>query len=189
MAAEPFIGEIRLFGFSFAPNSWALAQGQLYSTSQYSALFALYGTSFGGNGQTTFAIPDLRGRIPIGQGQRTGGAGYAMGTVAGSEKASLQLNNMPTHNHTFTGTLNALENKATLQAPEAGAQLARSLDQNGTDTPLIYVPAGTSGIQFGLGGVNGTTGVTGGSDAFSTLSPVVGLNYSVALNGIFPSRN
>jgi microcystin-dependent protein len=189
MAGEPFVGEIRLFGFNYAPRNWALAQGQQLGIAQNQALFALYGVTYGGNGTTTFNLPDLRGRIPIGQGQRPGGQSYTMGTAVGTEQTTLQLTNLPAHTHTFTGTLNAVQTKATAQGPNAGSLLARGTDENGTDNPLVYVPAGTTGTQVGLGGVNGTTAPTGSNQPFTTLPPVLGLNYSVALNGIFPSRN
>jgi len=185
MAGEPFIGEVRLFGFSYAPRNWALAQGQTLPINQYQALFSLFGTTYGGNGQTTFNLPDLRGRIPIGQGQRAGGSAYGMGQIAGTEATTLQTANLPPHVHTFTGTLSASQAKATENTPDNGSVLGRSNATN--DSPLIYVPAGTGTVT--LNGVSGTTQPTGSGTPVSTLSPVLGLNYSVALSGIFPSRN
>jgi microcystin-dependent protein len=189
MAGEPFLGEVRLFGFSYAPRGWSTAQGQILGVAQNSALYSLYGTTYGGNGTNTFGLPDLRGRIPIGQGQGPGLPSIQMGTITGTPQTALTLANLPTHNHSFTGTLNAVQGKASTQAPDAGSLLARANDENGTDNPFIYVPAGTSGTQVGLGGVSGTTAPAGSSQPFSTLPPVLGLNYSVALAGIFPSRN
>src|SRR5580700_6989581 len=96
--SEPFLGEIRMFGFNFAPNGWALCNGQTLAISQYSALFALLGTTYGGNGTTTFQLPNLQGQVPIHQGNGGGGT-YVIGEASGSPNVTLLNNNMPLHNH------------------------------------------------------------------------------------------
>ncbi len=101
---EPFLGQIQAFGFSFAPRGWATCQGQILSISQNTALFSLLGTTYGGNGQTTFALPDLRGRAAIGQGQGPGLSAYTIGEVGGAESTSLTTANLPMHNHLATST-------------------------------------------------------------------------------------
>src|SRR4051794_10683767 len=97
--SEPFIGEVIMFAGNFAPRGWALCQGQLLSIAQNTALFSILGTTYGGNGQTTFALPDLRGRVPLGQGQGPGLSSYVLGEVAGNENVTLISTQMPQHNH------------------------------------------------------------------------------------------
>lgn len=190
MANNPYVGEVRLFGFSFAPRGYVLAQGQVLSISQYTALFALYGTTYGGNGSSTFGIPDLRGRVAVGQGQRPGGNNYPIGAQTGSESTTLLTQNLPAHVHGFTGTINAIQTKGTDNAPDTGSLLARAIDGGGTGAvPQIYVPAGTTGTQVPLGGLSGTVAPTGSNLPVSVLQPLLALNYSIALQGIFPSRN
>lgn len=101
MSTEPFIGEIKIFGFNFAPPNYQLCNGQIVSISQNTALFSLLGTTYGGNGQTTFALPDLRGRMPIGQGQGPGLPDYMMGEVSGTTNTTLTTANLPAHTHTL----------------------------------------------------------------------------------------
>lgn len=104
---ENFLGEIRLMGFPKAPRGWAFCQGQSLPINQNSALFGLLGTQFGGDGVTTFKLPDLRGRVAVGQGASPTGSGYRMGQTAGTESVALTVAQMPGHDHAFTGTLNA----------------------------------------------------------------------------------
>lgn len=189
MANGQYLGEIRAFGFGFAPVQWAMCNGQTLSIASNQALFALLGTTYGGNGVTTFQLPNLQGRAALHFGTSTTGASYGIGQNAGAETVTLTIAQMPAHTHVVTGTLNAVQTKATDQAPAAGSQFARSVDQNGTDNPRIYVPSGTTGTNVGLGGVNGTAGVTGGSQPHSIMQPYLVLNYCIATQGIFPSRN
>jgi microcystin-dependent protein len=183
--ATPFIGEIVGFGGNFAPRGYALCQGQLLSIAQNTALFSILGTTYGGNGQTTFALPDLRGRAPIGQGQGPGLQNYSLGQNGGTESTTLQTGNLPSHTH--AGTLNATTTKATSQVAAAGSLLAKSVDTGGTAVPDIYVPAATTGAQVALGGL--TIGNTGSNLPFAILSPYLTINWLIALEGIFPSRN
>ncbi|THD34764.1 MAG: phage tail protein [Sphingomonas sp.] len=183
--SEPFLGEIRIFPYNFAPRGWATCSGQILSIAQNTALFSLLGTTYGGNGQTTFALPDLRGRAPIGQGQGPGLSPYTLGQIGGTETTTLLTTNMPIHTH--AATLNATTTKATSQVAAAGSQLAKSVDAGGTAVPEIYVPSGTGGTQVALGGL--TVGTAGGSQPFSLLNPYLVLEPCIALEGIFPSRN
>ncbi|RYY14457.1 MAG: phage tail protein, partial [Cytophagaceae bacterium] len=104
---SPYLGEIRSIAFGFAPKGWALCNGQLLAVNQNQALFSLLGTTYGGNGQTTFALPNLQGRVPVGTGQLPGGTTYTLGMMAGTESVSLQQGQLPPHTHAVTGTLQA----------------------------------------------------------------------------------
>ncbi|HSX55941.1 MAG TPA: tail fiber protein [Sphingomonas sp.] len=194
--ATPFIGQLMTVGFNFAPRNWATCSGQILSIAQNTALFSLLGTTYGGNGQTTFALPDLRGRAAMGWGQGPGLSNRSLGEVGGTENTTLISTNMPSHTHTLTPvTVNAVNIKASEQAPQAGAYLGRGVDTATTpdSIPEIYVPASAVTTQplIPLGGVNsaGTTGVSGNSIPFSTMQPYLVLTQVIALQGIFPSRN
>ncbi|WP_010185613.1 phage tail protein [Sphingomonas sp. PAMC 26605] len=191
-----YMGQIRTFGFNFAPVGMALCNGTIMAISQNAALFSLLGTNFGGDGQRTFALPNLQSRVPLGMGQGGGLSPYTMGEAGGVESVTLLSQQMPMHGHGFapTGALSAVQTKATDQAPDAGALLARSVDGvvGSTSLPQIYVPAGTAGTSVALGGLNlaaGTTAATGGSQPHPNLQPYLAVNYSIVLAGLFPSRN
>ncbi|MFN4096164.1 MAG: phage tail protein [Sphingomonas sp.] len=195
---QPFIGEIMIFPYNFPPRNWAFCEGQLLSIAQNTALFSLLGTTYGGNGQTTFALPDLRGRAAMGQGQGPGLSNRTMGEVSGSENVTLLSTQMPQHVHSLagaTGTLNAVDIKATEQSPQTGAYLARGVDTAPSPdmVPEIYVPAATGDpvTKVPLAGVNvaGNTQIAGGSQPHSTMQPYLVLSPVIALVGIFPSRN
>ena len=195
MGSQPFVGSIHIFGFNFPPVGFAACNGQLLSLSQNTALFSLLGITYGGNGQTVFQLPDLRGRVPIHMGQGPGLPTYVIGEVAGTPSVTITPTQMPIHTHGFTGTgsgLNALTVKATTQTPAAGSMLGRSNDTSpAAAQPLIYVPAGTAGQTAALGGltVAGTIAQTGGSQPLPIMQPYLALNFCIALTGIFPSRN
>jgi len=162
------------FGFNFAPRNWAMCNGQILSIAQNTALFSLLGTTYGGNGQTTFALPDLRGRVGIHFGQGPGLSPYALGQVGGTETTSLTINNLPAHTHPFAPP--CVDDDATGGIP-TGKSPATSANN-------IYAsPTGTATMA------PGTTGPTGGSQPFSILPPYLAVNWCIALNGIFPSRN
>lgn len=196
--SEPFLGQLLTVGFNFPPRGWAFCQGQILSIAQNTALFSLLGTTYGGNGQTTFALPDLRGRVAMGQGQGPGLSPRTLGEISGTENTTLVTSNMPAHNHTIAPgqvSVNAVNVKASEQAPQAGAFLGRGVDTapNPDSIPEIYVPASAAQGQplIPLGGVNvaGSTGLNGSNIPFSTLQPYLVLNQCIALEGIFPSRN
>jgi microcystin-dependent protein len=164
--AEPFLSEIRMMSFSFAPQGWALCSGQLMPINQNQALFSLLGTTFGGNGQTTFALPDLRGRVPI----HVGG-GHTLGERSGEEAHTVTVQEMPAHLH----PMSAVNVPATTNVP-TGAMLAQA---NAAYTPAANLTALAAGEI-----VN-----TGGSQPHANMQPYLALNFSIALQGIFPSPN
>lgn len=196
--SDPFLGQLLQVGFNFAPVGWAQCSGQLMSISQNSALFALLGTQFGGDGQSTFALPDLQGRVGIGSGNGAGLSPYVIGEKSGAESVTLTQNNMPAHTHpaAFAAppSLNAATGKATLQAPVDGAVLAKSVDSDPLTPdalPAIYSPAGTA-APVALGGLNISAinvGQAGGNMPTSIVQPFLSVMTIIALQGIFPSRN
>lgn len=177
---EGYIAQILLFAGNFAPRNWAFCNGQILSIAQNTALFSLLGTTYGGNGQTTFALPDLRGRVPVGPGQGPGLSIINLGQVGGTETATLLITNMPAHNHTLSVTPRAVS--------EAGD----------TADPTNAFPANTgaldreykaSGTFVNMGAATATSGLAGNSQPFSIRNPYLGMNYIICLQGIFPSRN
>ncbi|HEX9595556.1 MAG TPA: tail fiber protein [Anaerolineales bacterium] len=171
---ESFIGSIILFAGNFAPRDWAFCQGQLLSIAQNTALFSILGTTYGGNGQTTFALPDLRGRAPIGVGQGPGLSNITLGEQSGSENVTLLATNMPPHTHDYIPA-----------ASQAGS----------SDSPVGLVPAtdpnrsNIYGSPDGTRMAPGTTGIAGGGQPVSIQNPFLGLDCIICLEGIFPSRN
>lgn len=170
---NPFLGEIRNFGFNFAPRGWLMCQGQLLSIAQNTALFSLLGTTYGGNGQTTFGLPDYRGRVAVGIG--TGpGPNVVQGEASGTPTTTLLVSNLPAHTH----PLNAKTGVGNQAAP-TGHLLAASDQRNsqytsaGADTTLS-----TSAI-----------GNTGSGTPIDNMQPYLGSNFCIATQGIFPSRN
>jgi microcystin-dependent protein len=193
-----YIGQIIQGGWNFAPRDTAFCNGQQISIAQNTALFALLGTTFGGNGQTTFALPDLRGRSMVHWGTGPGLSTIQLGQAAGVEQITLTSGQMPQHTHgaTFasTSTLGASTTKGTLQAPSNGAVLARTKDgaTPGPSLPLIYLPSGTA-TDVTLGGLNVagtvTNAIAGGSQPVGIRNPYLGITHAIAMFGIFPSRS
>ena len=173
--SEPFVGEIRMFAGNFAPRGWALADGQLLAISGNDALFSLYGTIYGGDGRTTFALPDLRGRIPIHAGTGPGLSPRALGSKSGAEKASVSNAQLPSHTHAWAATATA----ATSSNP-SGAGLA-----NPANTDVLQDD--TTGNLVAMAGNMITN--TGGSQQHDNVQPFLCINFIVALVGIYPSRN
>lgn len=176
---EGYIAQIIMFAGNFAPQSWAFCQGQILSIAQNTALFALVGTTYGGNGQTTFALPDLRGRVPVGTGTGPGLSPIVLGQVAGTANTTLLVTNLPAHNHTATTTVGVSSANASTEEPD-GSVLA-------TQPNNFYAPANT--VSGAMGGVTTTIGNTGGGQPFNNYPPYLGMNYVICINGIFPSRN
>lgn len=180
--STPFIGELRTFGFNFAPRGWAMCNGQLLAIAQNQALFSLLGTTYGGNGTTNFALPNLQGRMALHFG--TGLSNYVQGQVAGTASVTMLAANMPSHTHTAQAT-------ATQPASTGGG---------GADTPVGNVPA-NSAPQLNFAGIGAATGSlaspsvsataqpAGGNQPFANMPPYLALNICIALQGIFPSRN
>jgi len=185
--SQPYLGMIILVPYNFAPRGWAFCNGQILPINQNTALFSLLGTTYGGNGQTTFALPNLQGRVPIGQGQ-----GHVIGEVGGVETVTLTVNQMPTHTHVITpGGLaatskvkNAAGNRQTpvgnVPAIEAAGVTATYSDQ----VPDASMGAGAIAISG-----NPTAATAGLSQPFDNLQPYLTMSYCIALQGIFPSRN
>ncbi len=169
--SQPFLGEIRVLSFNFPPRGWFACEGQLLPISQYTALFSLIGTFYGGNGTSTFALPDFRGRAPIHQGNN-----FFIGQSAGSETATILESNLPAHSHTLAASTAV----ATTQSP-TGAYLAQP-ERSG---PALYETTGAASTALAIGSLASA----GGNQPISTHQPTVVLNFCIAYQGIFPSRN
>jgi microcystin-dependent protein len=165
--SEPFLGEVKIVGFNYAPKGWALCNGQLLPINQNQALFSLLGTNYGGNGQTTFALPNLQGRVAVHMG-----AGFTIGQAAGQSAHTVTMGEMTAHNHVLSATPNA----GTTAVP-TGNVYGKTL-QN------------TYGGFTNLGTMApGVVGNFGGSQPHENMMPYLTLNFCIALQGIFPSRN
>jgi microcystin-dependent protein len=170
--SEPFLGEIIMFAGNFNPRGWALCQGQILSIAQNTALFSILGTTYGGNGQTTFALPDFRSRCPVGQGQGPGLSSYSLGQQGGTESTTLTINQMPAHTHGLNGF------NADAESTKVQGNLPATTPGN------AYAPSGQVVAMNAQG-----TSIQGGSQPFSILQPYLCINFIIALEGIFPSRN
>lgn len=175
--SQPFIGEIRLLPYNFAPLGWATCSGQLLSIAQNDALFALIGTTYGGDGQTTFALPDLRGRLPVHQGQGPGLSNYTIGQVAGTESVTLISTQLPAHTHTLIATTAAATSLTPGNALLPGAVSG--------DTFYVNTTAGNTMAPMS----NQMLSQAGGSQPHENTMPTLTLQFCMALEGIFPSRN
>lgn len=165
--AEPFLSEIRIMSFAFAPKNWALCNGQLLPINQNQALFALLGTTFGGDGRVNFALPDLQGRTPIHVG-----SGHTLGDRGGEQAHTLSISEMPTHVHVLSGTSNA--GNAQIPAGNLMAQTASQAYHAADNALVAFAPAAIS--------------TTGGSQAHLNMQPFLTLSFCIALLGIFPSQ-
>jgi len=173
--SEPFIGQVILFAGNFAPRGWAFCDGQLMSIAQNTALFSILGTTYGGDGQTTFALPDLRGRVPVHPGQGPGLSFYDLGQVGGSETNTLTVSQMPVHNHLLGGSSQTAD-----QASPSGNVLAT--EPTGS-TALYHTAAPDQTLN------PASIGVSGGSQPVENIQPFSCLNFIIALEGIYPSRS
>jgi microcystin-dependent protein len=172
MAYESFIASIMPVGFNFEPRGWALCNGQIISIAQNTALFSLLGTTYGGNGTTTFALPDLRGRFAIGTGQGTGLSPNSLGETGGSENVDLTIAQMPAHAHAFTVAANSFDGE--VSNPTQGSISSKN---NG------FSPTANGS----LGGIN--VSPQGSGQPFSIRNPYLGVNFCIAMQGIFPPRS
>ena len=177
--AEPFLGQIVMFGGNFAPRSWALCDGQLLSIAQHSALFSILGTTYGGDGRVTFGLPDLRGRVAMHKGNGPGLTPRSLGARGGAEEVSLTTNQMPSHNHAA--------------AAHGVAPAGNSNDANGNfwadDAGVASgtYHTGPANVQMNAGAV--TVANEGSGQGHPNVQPFLCVNYIIALQGIFPSRN
>jgi microcystin-dependent protein len=181
--SDQFLGEIRMVGFNFAPLGWALCNGQLLSISQYSALFSLLGTQFGGNGTSNFQLPNLQSCVPVDQGQGPGLSSYFMGEMMGQENVSLLLQEMPSHSHTF----GASTAHGALTTPVNNVLAITASGTGRTPPPgnLDFLPA--------AGNNNATMaptmiGTAGGSQPHPNIQPYLTVNFIIAMSGVYPTR-
>lgn len=178
--SEPFLSEIKVVSFNFAPKGWALCNGQFMPINQNQALFSLLGTTYGGNGQTTFALPDLRGKVPI----HFGGS-HDLGEVAGSTAVTVNIQQLPTHIHMMMAK-NATADLVNGSIPANTKSLAQAGAATANPPPAVNLYAG--GNPTAALGAGSCTN-TGGSQAHNNMMPYLTLNFIIALQGIFPSQN
>ncbi len=169
--STPYIGEIRVVGFNFAPINWAPCDGRLLPISEYDALFNLLGTTYGGDGVNTFALPNLQGRIPLHQGS-LGGIPYIIGEFAGTETVTLTTNQIPAHAH----TLNAQSGAGSQSSPSGGVWASSSLDQYSAASPTTQMSP--TSLQN-----------SGGSQPHENMPPFLCVNFVISLFGVYPSQN
>jgi len=172
--STPFMSEIKIMSFNFPPKGWAMCNGQLLPINQNQALFSLLGTTYGGNGQTNFALPDLRGRSPLHEG-----SGFNLGERAGETAHTLTLSELPSHNHFM-----ACSDAAGDTVPPATAAQHNIWAQT-TQNPYAAFNANNPIVAMNPGSI----GLTGGSQPHDNMSPYLVLNFCIALQGIFPSQN
>ncbi|KFF48664.1 tail protein [Gammaproteobacteria bacterium MFB021] len=194
MSDQSYIGAISGWAPNFAPRNWAFCQGQLLPVSQYQTLFSILGTTYGGDGRTTFALPDLQGRVPIGEGQLPGGSAYKLGQKAGQETVTLTEQQMPAHSHgatvTATASLPASDKPATTATPTADTVLASAngaLGRESVDVKIYAPKPGSVSLPLSTT-ASVTVGNAGGNQPFSVLQPYTVINYIICLQGIYPQR-
>ena len=170
---DPFVAEIRIFPFNFAPKGWAWCDGQLLPLSQNTALFSLLGTTYGGNGKSNFALPDLQGRAPMHPGQGPGLSLHDLGETGGSETVSLLESEIPSHSHTLRGT----SDDADLKAPTSNRVLARSV------SGFAYT-ASVPDVDM----ASGALAPAGGDQPHNNMQPYLTFYFCIALQGVFPPR-
>jgi len=175
--ANPFLGEIRAFGFQYAPVGWLMCNGQLLAINQYAALFSLLGTTYGGNGVQTFALPDLRGRVAVHVG---GTGGYVQGTSTGQENVSLNTAQLPMHPHNINAAISTTANRASSPGPTV--ILGSGSTSVGGNTAASIYAGGASNVQLAPLAVNG------GGQPHENRMPSLVMNYCIAMSGIFPTR-
>jgi len=172
-----FLAQIQQVAFNFAPKTWATCAAQILSIQTNAALFSLLGTTYGGNGQTTFGLPDLRGRVAIHWGQGPGLSNYVLGEQAGTQSVTMLASNLPLHIHTFVAN-----NQTSTQPSPSGNALAQGGVYQGNN---LFLYGTAAGVTMNAG----TIAASGGSQPISILQPYNTLQYCIALQGIFPSRN
>ncbi|MGC2236232.1 MAG: tail fiber protein [Pyrinomonadaceae bacterium] len=171
---DEFIGIIKMFAGSFAPRGWAFCSGQIMSIAQNSALFSILGTTYGGDGQTTFALPDMRSRVPIHPGVGPGLSSYSLGQTGGVESETLNATQLPSHVHPYQPSANEGDPGTKEPAGSYLAKAATNLYASSTDGTLM-------GVQ--------NTGASGGNQPFPIIQPYLGVNFIICLEGLYPSRN
>ena len=180
-ASDPFIAEIVMFGGNFAPRGWAFCEGQLLQISQYTAVFALLGTTYGGDGRVTFGLPDLRGRAAIHPGSGPGLSTYRLGQKGGVEQVTLTVNQVPSHTHAATATAHASSTRGNDSDPTGNIMAVKSRTN-------IYSNVAPD-VTMKAASVTVSNANTGGSQAHENRMPYLAINHIIALVGTFPSRN
>jgi microcystin-dependent protein len=170
--SNQFLGEMRIFSFNFPPKGWALCNGQLLSIQQNAALFSILGTTYGGNGQTTFALPNMQSRLPVHVGQGPGLSNYTLGELGGSENVTLLTNQMPAHTHG-------------VRAVTAGGNLGPTTNNSWANVASNPYKASNDNSSMNPA----TIGPNAGGQPHPNIAPYLTLNFSIALVGIFPTRN
>ncbi|MGB3181823.1 MAG: tail fiber protein [Cyclobacteriaceae bacterium] len=193
---DAFIATVLPWAPNFAPRNWAFCQGQLLAISSNTALFSLIGTEYGGDGRTTFGLPDLRGRVIVGEGRGPGLAPRILGQKGGIETVTLDVNELPSHNHAAVTSnlqvsLQASSQQATEHVPTEGAVLAAAHDEDSGTDVFAYKPGVAPDVTLAGGSVSGNIviGNTGGGLGHQNMQPYQVLNYIICLYGIFPSRS
>jgi microcystin-dependent protein len=179
--SQPFIGEIRAFGFQFAPTDWAFCNGQLLAIAQFDALFAVIGTTYGGDGQATFALPNLQGQIPMHWGNGAGGFNTTIGQAQGTTNVTLTTAQTPSHSHTIT--VMAVPSGGVVERTAIPTTVSYIADSNpdgvyNETTPTFDAPFAPNALS-----------PVGGSQPHDNMQPYLAINFCMCLNGIFPSRN
>ena len=184
--ADPFIGEIRIFGFNFAPQDWAFCNGQLLPLSQYSTLFAILGTTYGGDGRNNFGLPNLEGQVVIGTGTGPGLTPRDLGEAVGSATVALVGNEFPPHSHGLNST-NATNNPDLVSAPSAGARLSAEIRTAPTPDAALKAYSNAAATNTSLHPTS--IGFQGTSVAHANVQPYLTMNFCIALFGVFPPRS
>jgi len=185
--AEPFLGQVEIFAFNFPPKGWTTCSGQQLSIQQNTALFSLLGTTYGGNGQTTFGLPDLRGRVSIGWGQGPGLSNYDLGQITGAESHTLITTEMAAHNHLLNVNTSTAAT-SNVDVPSTSVVLGQTAGkQSGVANPfaLNLYASGAPSVTLDPHSI----GMSGGSQPHNNLMPYLAINFCISLVGIFPSRN
>jgi microcystin-dependent protein len=189
--SDPFVGQIFMYGFNFAPRNHAFCHGQLLPIAQNTALFSLLGTTFGGNGQTNFALPNLQGHAPVGVGQGAGLSDYQLGQETGTATATLLPGQMPSHSHPFDannmkGTLRCRDERGNQRSPQNNVL---AMESAGVTAPFAggTLAAAMAPAAVGLTGAPALV-AAGGNQPHNNMQPYLVLNYCIALTGVFPAR-
>lgn len=178
--ADAFIGEIRMVAFTFAPRGWAFCDGQLMPISQNTALFSLLGTTYGGDGRTTFALPNFMGRAPVSAGAGPGLTPHVLGQAFGQKSVTLLTNNLPAHSHPMSATSNA----ANLAAPSGQSRPGSAPGGRGNQGPAVFAPAGGGTVALNPLAI----GPRGSGSPVNLMQPYLVLNFVICLQGEFPMR-